>query len=42
MERKCSRGGSSTKFKVLTSQPAFNCLKLTIETLEEGVKYAQS
>ena len=26
----------------VTSQPAFTCLKLTIETLEEGVKYVQS
>ena len=24
------------------SQPAFNCSKLTIETLEQGVKYVQS
>ena len=24
------------------SQPAFTCSKLTIETLEQGVKYAQS
>ena len=23
-------------------QPAFTCLKLTIETLEQGVKYVQS
>ena len=31
--------------KVLTlslSQPAITCLKLTIETLEQGVKYIQS
>ena len=25
-----------------TTQPAFTCLKLTIETLEQGVKYVQS
>ena len=25
-----------------TSQPAFTCSKLTIETLEQGVKYVQS
>ena len=25
-----------------TAQPAFICSKLTIETLEEGVKYVQS
>ena len=24
------------------TQPAFTCSKLTIETLEQGVKYAQS
>ena len=28
-------------FFVLT-QPAFTCLKLTIETLEQGVEYVQS
>ena len=27
---------------VLISQPAFTCSKLTIETLEQGVKYVQS
>ena len=27
---------------ILTSQSVFTCLKLTIETLEEGVKYVQS
>ena len=26
----------------MESQPAFTCSKLTIETLEQGVKYAQS
>ena len=26
----------------LTSQPAFTCSKLTIETLEQGVEYVQS
>ena len=25
-----------------TTQPTFNCSKLTIETLEQGVKYVQS
>ena len=31
-------------FKLLkyVTQPAFICLKLTIETLEQGVKYVQS
>ena len=28
--------------KYIRSQPAFNCSKLTIETLEQGVKYVQS
>ena len=28
--------------KIHTSQPAFACSKLTIETLEQGVKYVQS
>ena len=28
--------------KVYTAQPAFTCSKLTIETLEQGVKYVQS
>ena len=26
----------------VTTQPAFACLMLTIETLEQGVKYVQS
>ena len=26
----------------MINQPAITCLKLTIETLEQGVKYAQS
>ena len=26
----------------LTTQPAITCLKLTTETLEQGVKYIQS
>ena len=28
--------------KTVNSQPAFTCSKLTIETLEHGVKYVQS
>ena len=28
--------------KGLTAQPAITCSKLTIETLEQGVKYDQS
>ena len=28
--------------EVGVSQPAFTCSKLTIETLEQGVKYVQS
>ena len=27
---------------IVHTQPAFTCLKLTIETLEENVKYVQS
>ena len=27
---------------IATTQPAFTCSKLTIETLEQGVKYVQS
>ena len=29
-------------FKVISSQPAITCSKLTIEALEQGVKYVQS
>ena len=29
-------------FKTLLSQPAFTCSKLTMEALEQGVKYVQS
>ena len=29
-------------FKVNDTQPAITCSKLTIETLEQGVKYVQS
>ena len=28
--------------ELIISQPAFTCSKLTIETLEQGVKYVQS
>ena len=28
-------------FQVALTQPGFTCSKLTIETLEQGVKYAQ-
>ena len=27
---------------IVSTQPAFTCSKLTIETLEQGVKYVQS
>ena len=27
---------------LIVTQPAFTCLKVTMETLEQGVKYAQS
>ena len=33
---------SPAKLVLLPSQPAFTCSKLTIETLELGVKYFQS
>ena len=29
-------------FNMLSTQPAITCSKLTIETLEQGVKYVQS
>ena len=31
-----------TPSKIVISQPAITCSKLTIETLEQGVKYVQS
>ena len=34
--------GRSDKKYINYSQPAFTCSKLTIETLEQGVKYVQS
>ena len=33
---------SQTRYLTVMSQPAITCLKLTIETLEQGVKYVQS
>ena len=33
--------GYNCLWKVLISQPAFTCSKLTVETLEQGVKYVQ-
>ena len=35
-------GHSIFNFKKKTAQPAITCSKLTIETLEQGVKYVQS
>ena len=32
----------SEKKSVISTQPAITCSKLTIETLEQGVKYVQS
>ena len=32
----------SPVFELETTQPAFTCSKLTIETLEQGVKYVQN
>ena len=36
------RESDSNKRKLRLSQPAFTCSKLTIEILEQGVKYVQS
>ena len=33
---------TTNKFHVVVSQPAIICSKLTIKTLEQGVKYVQS
>ena len=33
---------SNVKQRQQSTQPAFTCSKLTIETLEQGVKYVQS
>ena len=35
-------GNKSIKINKERAQPAFTCSKLTIETLEQGVKYVQS
>ena len=40
-ERKQQDKTVSQKYQVST-QPAITCSKLTIETLEQGVKYVQS
>ena len=49
--KECRKKNTNTKItsskvkkkSVLTStQPVFTCSKLTVETLEEGVKYVQS
>ena len=37
-----SSSTSKLALKHQTPQPAFTCSKLTIETLEQGVKYVQS
>ena len=37
----CETNRHTIKKKV-SAQPAFTCSKLTIETLEQGVKYVQS
>ena len=34
--------GHKKTFEILTTQPAFTCSKLTIETQEQGMKYIQS
>ena len=38
----CFSGYTSNRSVKTLSQPAFTCSKLTIETLEQGVKYVQS
>ena len=38
----CGIIAAPISFKVVSTQPAFTCSKLTIETLEQGVKYVQS
>ena len=42
MERDLKGKDLSLRLFLLTAQPAFTCSKLTIETLEQGVKYVQS
>ena len=45
MKKSCTRNFHFSIVKainVLPSQPAFTCSMLTIETLEQGVKYVQS
>ena len=34
--------GGKWEFLIWKSQPEFTCSKLTIETLEQGMKYVQS
>ena len=41
-EKKCVEKVELLQFKLLATQSAFACSKLTIETLDEGVKYVQS
>ena len=36
------QNGADISLKMSRSQPAFTCSKLTIEILEQGVKYVQS
>ena len=40
-ERRSTYGNANFK-KIIPSKQAFTCLKLTIETLEEDVKFVQS
>ena len=41
-KRPMSLSVNLAKFSRTATQPAFTCSKLTIETLEQGVKYVQS
>ena len=47
MKKYCRQNFADANFKdgesmMITSQPAITCSKLTMETLEPGVKYVQS
>ena len=41
-QSQCNQHNQELEFFVDLTQPAFTCSKLTIETLEQGVKYVQS
>ena len=41
-KKKCVKKAELLQFKLLATQSAFTCSNLTIETLDQGVKYVQS